>query len=253
MALDPAALAHRLHDARGTATRIALTSGEVGSVADGYAIQAELIRLSGDPVSGWKVSALPPGDRRELGVSNAIGGGLLHPYSFEGGASVPLSRFVAPRIECEIAFLLGADLPARSEPYSRAEVEAAVAAVLPAFELADSRISTGATPFTKVADSVNSGALVTGAPLAGWRNLDLSSIGVRLTHDGAEVATGSSAVLPCDPISALVDLANAQPLPAPLASGQVVITGSCTGMLPVRTGTYVGWFAGLGEVQLRFT
>lgn len=253
MAHDPSSLAARLADARATARPIAVEAGEVASVAGAYAVQAELIRLSGDEVGGWKVSALTPEDQRTLGMARAVAGALLAAHVHRAPARLALSAFVAPAIECEIAFVLGADLPERLRPYSREEVEAAVAAVVPVFEIADSRISAGATDFTKIADAVNNGSLVTGVPVESWRDLDLAALAITLTRDDDTIAAGTGARILGDPVLALLALANAQPLPAPLRAGQIVTTGTCTGMLPVGPGEYVGDFAALGSVAVSFT
>jgi 2-keto-4-pentenoate hydratase len=178
---------------------------------------------------------------------------VLGEFVYPSGSQLSLSSFVAPLIECEIAFLLGADLPPRSSPYSRSEVEAVIAAVVPVFEFPDSRVGSSASDLVKLADVMNNGALIVGERMETWRSLDLTRINIRLELDGRQIAEGISARILGDPVLALLALANAYPLPAPLRAGQIVTTGTCTDPIAVRPGRYVASFSGLGDVETSFT
>jgi 2-keto-4-pentenoate hydratase len=246
-------LAKQLHQARASARAIEVDPQEMGSIDAAYAIQSELIALAGGKPKGWKVTALTPKDQQKFGVNRAVAGAVLEGFVYPSGAELKLSSFIAPLIECEIAFVLGADLPARRNPYSRSEVEAAIAAVVPVFEFPDSRVGAKAGDLVKLTDVMSNGALVTGGPVEDWRRLDLTRTAIRLTLDEAVVAEGTSARILGDPVLALIALANAYPLPSPLRAGQVVTTGTCTDPLPVRAGRYVASFSGLSDVEVRFT
>lgn len=241
MSDDLTALAAALAEARRTSRTIAIDEGLVASLDDAYAVQRDSLAALGGAVGGWKVGAAPGGER-------APAAALLERHVMASPAAAPVAAFVDAHIECEIAFLLGADLPARPEPYGVAEVAAAVAAVLPVIEIADSRLGWPGSPLAKIADAMSNGGLVTGARHADWRAFDLGRVAITLTRDGQPFASGSSAVIAGGPLTALVALANGQPLPFPLLAGQVVTTGSCTGMIPIGPGRYRGTFAGLGEV-----
>ncbi len=241
MVIGAASLARRLHTARASAQAIEVEASEVTSIDAAYAVQSELIALAGGETKGWKVTALTPADQRKFSADRAVAGALLKDYVYPSGSRLETARFVAPLIECEVAFLLGSDLPARSQPYSRSDVEAAIAAVLPVFEFPDSRVGKSAGDLLKLADVMSNGALVTGAPVENWRGLDLTSIDVRLERDGKLVAEGESARILGDPVLALLALANAYPLPAPLRAGQIVTTGTCTDPIAVQPGKYVGY------------
>jgi 2-keto-4-pentenoate hydratase len=252
LSFDPAALARRLHDARASARAVEIDTTVVGSIDAAYAIQSELIDLAGGDLKGWKVTALTHKDQQKFGADRAVAGAVLGEFVYPSGSQLSLSSFVAPLIECEIAFLLGADLPPRSSPYSRSEVEAAIAAVVPVFEFPDSRVGPSAGDLVKLADVMNNGALVIGTPVEDWRSLDLPRIDVRLEFAGRVIAEGSSARILGDPVLALLALANAYPLPAPLRAGQIVTTGTCTDPVAVRPGRYIASFSGLGEVEASF-
>lgn len=236
-----------------SARTTAIETHEITSIESAYAIQSALIALTGGKPMGWKVTALTPKDQQKFGANRAVAGAVLGEFVYPSGAELKLSSFIAPLIECEIAFLLRADLPARAHPYSRAEVEAAIAAVVPVLEFPDSRVAATAGDLVKLADVMSNGALVTGTSVEDWRRLDMTRTAIRLTLEGALVAEGTSARILGDPVLALLALANAYPLPAPLLAGQVVTTGTCTDPLPVQPGRYVASFSGLGHVEVRFT
>lgn len=250
--MSVAGLAARLARARAEARLADLVSGDaVASVEDAYRVQAELIRHAGSNVRGWKVTALAPADQRKYASNRPVAGPLLGPFVHDAPAKVSLSSLIAPLLECEVAFVLGADLPARDDPYARAEIEAAIAAVVPVFELADSRLDANAPDLMKLADAMGNGLFVVGAPVTDWRRLDLTGIAISLSHDGSVVERGGSARILGDPLLAVVALANAQPLPHPeLKAGQIVTTGTCTTPVPVRPGRYAAQFGPLGDVEI---
>jgi 2-keto-4-pentenoate hydratase len=250
---DAAALARQLRDARAAARAVEIASTDVGSVGAAYAIQSALIQLSGGDLKGWKVTALAPKDQQKFGADRAVAGAILGEFVYPSRSQLKLSRFVAPLIECEIAFVLGADLPPRAEDYSRSEVEAAIGSVVPVFEFPDSRVEQSAGDLVKLADVMNNGALVIGTAIENWRSVDLARIDVRLDLESQPVAAGKSARILGDPVLALLALANAYPLPAPLRAGQIVTTGTCTDPIAVRPGRYAASFSGLSDVEVRFT
>lgn len=250
---EAAHVAGALHEARRQARRIEVDVAAVTSVAEAYAVQAELIRLSAGNVRGWKVTALSPADQAKFGVTQPVAGALLDPWIQNSPDKLALSRFIAPVIECEIAFLLGADLPAQAVSYTRTDVEGAIAAVVPAFEFPDGRTDESSPNLLKLADVMNNGAFTLGTPLRDWRGLDLTQVAITLWRDDEVLTQGSGGDVPGgDPVMALVALANAQPLPAHLRAGQIVTTGTCTPPLPVKPGTYRASFEGLGEILARF-
>lgn len=223
----------------------------VKSVADGYQVQSQLARLAGNDVRGWKVTALSPEQQRGYSASQPMAGALLAPYVHTAPARLSLARFVAPLLECEVAFVLGEDLPARAQRYGREEIEAAIEAVVPAMEIADSRWPPDAPDLLKLADSMGNGAFIIGRPLRQWRTLDLSGLTVTLSHDGTEAGRGNSARILGNPLLAVIALANAQPLPTGgLKRGQIVTTGTCTTPMPPRPGHYAGDFGALGSLGL---
>ncbi len=223
----------------------------VSSVDDGYRVQAQLAKLAGDDVRGWKVTALKPEQQRGYASNKPVAGALLAPYVHVAPATLSAAQFVAPLLECEVAFLLGKDLPARPRGYECDEVEAAIEAVVPVIEIADCRWPADAPDLLKLADSMGNGAFIAGRPLRDWHKLDLSDLTVTLTCEGSDVERGSSARILGNPLLAVLALANAQPLPAGgLKRGQIVTTGTCTTPVPLRHGQYLADFGALGGLVL---
>ncbi len=223
----------------------------IASIDDAYAVQSMLAEQAGGDVRGWKVSALSVEQQRLYSANRPVAGALLAPFVHTGPAHLSLKGFVTPLLECEVSFLLGTDLPARPQPYSRDEIEASIEAVIPAMEIADGRWPDDAPGLLKLADSMGNGAFITGTPVENWRKLDLTCIDVTLSHDGSVVERGSSSRILGNPLLAVVALANAQPLPCGgLKRGQIVTTGTCTTPIPLKAGRYTGDFGALGALTL---
>ena len=246
-------LADELYRARAEARLLDVDAWRhvIRNVDDGYASQSLLAARAGHAVRGWKVTALSPEQQVLYLASRPVAGALLAHFVHAAPATLSRKHFVTPLLECEVSFLLGADLPARDKPYTRADIEAATEAAVPAMEIADCRWPDDAPGVLKLADSMGNGAFIAGQPVTNWRTLDRSAIDVTLSHDGKVVERGSSARILGDPLLAVIELANAQPLPAGgLKRGQIVTTGTCTTPIPLQAGRYVGDFGGIGTVQL---
>jgi len=223
----------------------------VTSVADAYQVQSQLSKLAGDDVRGWKVSALKPEQQRAYATDKPVAGPLFGAFVHAAPATLSAAAFVAPLLECEVAFLLGMDLPPRPQPYAHEEIAAAIEAVIPVIEIADCRWPADAPDLLKLADAMGNGAFITGRPLRDWRKLDLTNLAVALTRDGNEIERGSSARILGNPLLAVEALANAQPLPAGgLKRGQIVTTGTCTTPVPPVPGQYLADCAALGGLGL---
>jgi len=198
-------------------------------------------------VTAWKVGARTPDAEPFRAPINEM-------TVFAGVDRLPASLFQVIGIEAEIAYHFARDLPPRAEPYTRAEVLAAVASVHPAFEIVDTRFAGFGSqdPLSHMADQMNHGALVIGPAIADWRSLDPLTERVALDVDGKrEVDTvgGNSAG---DPVRLLVWMANIGARSfGGLHAGDVVTTGSCTGTLFVQPGSRsVAAYGTMGTIEL---
>jgi 2-keto-4-pentenoate hydratase len=218
------------------------------SVADAYAVQEQVVRELGR-VGAWKVGAPSPS-------ADPVRAPILATTIRASPVTLPASSFHVIGIEAEIAYRLGADLPARARPYDAEEVAAAIEGMLPAIEVVDTRLAdhAAAPPLWKLADNQINGGLVTGTLAADWRRFDPLTQPVRLEVDGVVVAKGRGGNTAGDPFRLLVWLANRCGAHCGgLKRGQIVTTGSLTGLRFVAPGARVHAFLdGLGEVALTF-
>ncbi len=242
-------IARRLIDARRTQTRISLADMMPADAAEAYAVQ-DLVAQSLGPIGGWKVGAKGL-DAEPTCAPLAAAGIMPTPATLADGA------WRARGIETELAVRFDADLPERETPYTRAEVLAAVGAVLPTIEVVETRLADfpKAPPLAMLADMGAHGALVTGSPIPfNPALLDSTKLSARQWFGGKEVADGTGGNPAIDIGRVLTWLANhcaARGLG--LTKGQIVTTGSCTGMLFAPAGTAVrGTVAELGTCELIF-
>lgn len=212
------------------------------SPAEAMAVQGRVMDLLGG-AGGWKATLTPAGDSLAAPMPAAV--------MMPAPARLKVSGSV--QIEGEIAFRMGRDLPA-GRAYSRAEVIEAIEGACVGIEVMGSRLTAPAKAprLDNIADSMNNGGFVFGGLTTGWRLLDLPSLAVTLTIGGSIIVDHLGGNSARDPLLVLTRLANA---PAGdgtgLKAGQIVTTGSCTGVSPARAGERVTVrFAGLGDAVL---
>lgn len=252
-------LGFALRQARDTATPLAALSPDWAPRDLDQAWRAQHAIWGGEAIAGWKVSALSEAQRQAMGVPQPISSPLLAAWTRASGDGFAPEAFIAPLLECEIAFELGADLPPRKAAYPRAEVAAAIRAVRPVIEVVDSRLPGGSSTLAQLADDFNNGGFVVGPAVTDWRGLDLArcAITLHVTRRGerSEAARGSGhAILDGDLLGAVVAMANSQcPLYGGLRAGQIVTTGTCTGAVPLAGASLAeARFDQLGAVRVRF-
>ena len=230
----------------GGALVVPAPEGALAKIEDAYAVQERVVRELG-PVGAWKVGAASP-------TAEPVRAPILAATIHASPATLPAAGFHVIGIEAEIAYRLGADLPPRARPYTAEEVAAAVEGMLPAIELVDTRLAdhTAAPPLWKLADNQINGGLVTGPLATEWRRFDPLSQPVRLEVEGTVVAEGRGGNTAGDPFRLLVWLANHLGSEGGgLRGGQIVTTGSLTGLRFVAPGARVrATLEGLGEVAV---
>jgi 2-keto-4-pentenoate hydratase len=159
-------------------------------------------------------------------------------------------------VEPEFAFEMRDDLPASGRPYDTDTVAAAVGAILPAIEIADSRYAewTVVDGPSLIADNGCNGAWIRGETYPGWRACDLATHEVALVVNGKSVRQGRGDVIMGHPINALTWLANMlSRLGSGLKAGDLISTGTCTEMYLGQAGDEIcADFGSLGIVELTF-
>lgn len=226
------------------------------SLADGYAVQ-RLVRArteSGRRRVGRKIGLTSAAVQRQMGVDTPDLGVLHADMAFADGEIIPHHRLLQPRIEAEVAFVLGADLPAAS--VTADDVAAATDHVVAAIEVCASRIAGwDITLFDTVADNASSGVFVLGdSPRSLDDVSDLPGAAMTVVCDGEIVSAGTGAACMGHPINAVVWLANAVAEQGePLQAGEIVLSGSLGPLVPADAGaTYEATITELGSVRAVF-
>jgi 2-keto-4-pentenoate hydratase len=246
-----------LYQARRDRTPIPpLTDQRPGMTArDGYAVQEALVsRLlaDGDTIIGYKLGLTSLAMQQMLGVDQPDYGPVLASTVHADGADVAVESFIAPRMEGEIAVVLGADLS--GPDCTAADARAATAGVQAALEIVDSRVADWriALPDT-IADLASNGAVAFSGRVVPIDDMDVRLIGMVFSRNGEMVATGAGAAALGDPMHAVAWLANTlHPLGITLRAGHVVMTGALHAAVPVTPGdTFTAEFDRLGPVSIR--
>jgi 2-keto-4-pentenoate hydratase len=247
-----------LRDARssGRAIKALAEDCRPATVDDGYQIQTAFRQLWTDRLAGWKIGATAAPVMAKFGVTEPFCGPIYAADVYASPARLDAARFNHYVIETEFAYRLGRDLPARAASYSREEIVEAVDAVLPAFEMINCRYE--ALPLDNasaaIADCGLNGALVLGPAVTDWRNIDVPRHAVRLLVDGAVKGEGTGASALGDPRKVLEWVINKLSRDGvSLSKGQVLSTGTCTGVVKLEPGQVaVGDFGTLGKIEVRF-
>jgi 2-keto-4-pentenoate hydratase len=249
--MDADALATRLIAARQSGARIAsLAAAEAPpDAAAAYAVQETILRRLGITITGWKAGA-------SSATAEPQAGPLLADRVTPSPAHFALLPNALRTVEAELAFSFARDLPARAAPYGEAEVWAAVAAMHVAIEVLESSfVDRRKVPeFAPLADLQNNGAFCYGPPIRDWRGLDVATPQAVLLIDGKEIRRAKAGTPGGHPRRLLAWLANhAAQRGHPLKKGDIVTTGSHTGMYDAPPGAHVtARFEGIGEASLAF-
>jgi 2-oxo-3-hexenedioate decarboxylase len=209
------------------------------SLQDAYAIQRASIerRVSrGARRVGVKMGFTSRAKMAQMGLSDVIWGRLTGDMLIEEGMAASFARFVHPRAEPEIAFLLKKPLLGN---VTAAEALASVEAVAPALEIIDSRYRDFKFTLPEViADNASSSGIVVG-PWTDPRE-DFSNLGLTMSIDGRVVQVGSTAAILGHPLRSLVAAARLSDAAGePLQAGWVVMAGGATPAEWVKPGHYV--------------
>lgn len=219
-----------------------------------YRVQDRVAALLGWAPLGWKIAGTNPVMRERLGQPEPILGRSYARFLRDSPAVLDHAALVDPIVEAEIVFRLRSDLPPRAVPWTRAEVLDAVAGVHCGIEVAECRIPMQPRPaFTSIlADGSGNGHYVLGAAVPA--GTDLGALAVSVTVNGTLRRTGTGAEVMGDPILAVVWLANRRnALGDGLRAGEIVSSGTCTGMLAPRPGDAVeARFGDLRPVRVTF-
>lgn len=245
--------------------RAAYRDGPVAPLRDGldpvdvdgaYAVQmlnTQVWQREGRRVIGRKAGLTALLVQRQLGVDQPDFGVLFDDMQIPDGGRLDPARTIQPKVEAEIALVLGRPLP--DPNVTLGEVAAAVASVHAALEIVDSRIADWRITFSDtVADNGSSAFFVLaeqGKPLSG---LDLYTAGMVMEVDGAVASLGAGAAVLGHPLQAAAWLAATVARHGhPLQAGDVLLTGALGPMVALRPGSRVrAIVGGIGETSFTF-
>ncbi len=223
---------------------------------EAYAVQHEIIALSGYEPCGYKVGSTSKEAQAHLGTSGPGAGVLLRPFLYETPAKVCVPAEHAPAVEGEFAFLIGKPLPTRELPYTLAEVSSAIDCVAGSIEIVGSRFVGGLGGQGRLATTADCSAnigLVIGRWHA-WRDQDLREHQVAMSLDGAPQGSGTGERALGSPLNVLFWLAtHLSSSGQGLSAGDVVATGTCTGLDRVGSARIASAdFGALGTIEVTF-
>jgi 2-keto-4-pentenoate hydratase len=227
------------------------------AIEDAYAIQTiniERRTAAGERVIGRKVGLTSKPMQQLLGVDEPDFGVLTDEMLVEDGDLIDLSRLVQPRVEAELAFVMSRDLAGPG--ISAAVALDAIAGVLPAVEVVDSRVADWKIKLVDtVADNASSGLFVIGGRMRPVADLDLRLLGVAISRNGELLDTGAGAAILGNPARCVAWLANTLgSLGEGLRAGDIVLPGAVHKMVPVQPGdVFRAEYAHLGAVTVRFS
>jgi 2-keto-4-pentenoate hydratase len=254
---DVAGKARALYDARRTRTAIAPFTDEDPTLgmADGYAVQSELVRLilaDGDRIIGYKAGLTSKPMQRMLGVDQPDYGPVLGSTVFRDGDEVSVGAFIAPKLEAEIVLVIGEQL--RGPGVTLEDARAAVSGAAAAMEIVDSRFVDWRIKLADtVSDLASNGAMVMSDTVLPLADIDIRLIGMVLTRNGELVDTGAGAAALGSPLAVVAWLANTLGADGiALEPGHVIMTGALHAAVPMQAGEqYRAEFDRLGSVSVR--
>jgi len=220
-----------------------------------YAVSEINIRAdlaAGRRIVGLKVGLTSKSVQQQLGVDQPDFGVLLDDMEFLSGQDIPMERLIQPKVEAEVAFVVGRDLAGNTPSY--AEFLAALDFALPAIEIVDSAIMDWKISLVDtVADNASSALYVLGDQPAAIGATSLGELGMSMTKNGLTVSVGTGAACLGHPLRAAYWLAKTMAAKGQgLKAGQVILSGALGPMVPVVAGDVIQAHMGaLGNVSCR--
>jgi 2-oxo-hept-3-ene-1,7-dioate hydratase len=233
------------------------------SLADAYAVQHAWVKLetaSGRVVKGHKVGLTSRAIQQAFKAREPTHAPLMNDMFFAESSDIPIDRFLAPRIEAELAFVLAQ--PLKGPGVTLFDALGAIAFVTPAVEIIDARMElvdaqtrNARNVVDQVADFAGcAGVVVGGRPLRP-DEIDLTRVPALVFRNGVIEETGVSAAVMNHPVHAVAWLANRLALDGrQLDGGELVLAGAFTRPIPVAAGDSIHVDYGcLGSIAFRWS
>ena len=228
----------------------------VPDVDEAYVIQAQIVELSGMRQVGWKVGSTSRAAQATLGTAQPSAGPLLDGFCFPSRADVPIFPQHFTHVEGEFAFRVGRNFPNEPE-LDHAAIADHIDALIPGIEVVGSRFASGLQGTGRAlltADGSANIAFIGGSPIFSWQPDQLSEQSVLIYKNGTLVESGVGADALGHPLNVMQWLQRyCVERGLQLRAGEVITTGTCTGLIPILPGDSVEvHFPGLGKVAASF-
>jgi 2-keto-4-pentenoate hydratase len=207
----------------------------------------------GARLTGRKIGLTSVVVQKQLGVDQPDYGMLFADMAAADGESVPVQRLMQPKVEGEIAFVLGRDLDLATP--TTADLLRAVDFAVAAIEIVDSRIQNWDIRLVDtIADNASAGMYVIGTQPMPLRKLDLVSCSMTMERRGETVSTGTGGACLGNPLAAALWLATTMArVGRPLKAGDTILSGALGPMVPAKAGdAFEVRISGLGSVRTAF-
>src|ERR1700688_2946154 len=254
------ALADELYSAlRARSTVAPLTERHRGiTIDDAYRISQRMLErriAGGERVIGKKIGVTSRAVQEMLDVHQPDFGFLTDAMRYPDGATISIRRagLIQPRAEGEIAFILKQDLAGAN--LTARDVLDAAEAVMPCFEIVDSRITNWRIRIEDtVADNASCGVFVLGEPRVDPNRLDLAAARLEMFRNGKPVAWGLGSAVQGHPAAAVAWLANTLgKFGIPFLKGEIILSGSLVPLIPASAGdSFELSIGGIGGASVRF-
>lgn len=227
------------------------------TIDDAYYISLRMLNRrqeDGEKVVGKKIGVTSKVVQEMLGVHQPDFGFLTDAMTFANGAKVPVAgHLISPRAEAEIGFRLKKDL--QGPGVTEADVLAATDAIMPCFEIVDSRIDNWKIAIQDtVADNASCGVYVLGEQEADPKDFDLPALKIRVWKNGEILSEGLGSAVQGNPLTAVAWLANTLGrFGIPFKAGEVILSGSLVPLEPVQAGDSLRMeLEGIGDAEVHF-
>jgi 2-oxo-hept-3-ene-1,7-dioate hydratase len=212
---------------------------------DAYAVQRKWVQIKlgeGNRIKGHKIGLTSRAMQRQANITEPDYGALMEDMFYQDGAQIPISRFIQPRLECELGFVIGR--PLHGPDCTIFDVLDATDYVVPAAEIVDGRsyrvdpeTNTPRCVFDSIADNAGNAAVVVGGRPVRPMDVDLRWVAALCYRNGIIEESGVAAAVLNHPANGIAWLANKlAPFGITLEPGQFVLSGSFTGVVAARAG-----------------